>query len=82
MEGNPVKGGGATRPGLRGPTVLGSTSEMPIADEEIAGISAAELREFLEADDLEVPADPDFKERLRRRLWELVLNRLEKSEPG
>lgn len=31
-----------------------------------------ELREFLEADLLGVPADPEFKERLKQRLWELV----------
>lgn len=31
-----------------------------------------ELREFLEADYAGVDADPEFKERLRRELWELV----------
>jgi hypothetical protein len=31
-----------------------------------------ELREFLDADARGVRADPDFKERLRRRLWEMV----------
>jgi len=31
-----------------------------------------ELREFLEADGRGVAADPGFKERLRRRLWEIV----------
>lgn len=31
-----------------------------------------ELREFLEADLLDVRADPAFKERLRQRLWALV----------
>lgn len=31
-----------------------------------------ELREFLEADLIDVRADPVFKERLRRRLWEMV----------
>ncbi len=29
-----------------------------------------ELREFLEADLLDARADPEFKERLRRQLWE------------
>jgi len=38
-----------------------------------------ELREFLEADLVEVRADPEFKERLRRRLWDLVRDR---SGPG
>ena len=31
-----------------------------------------ELREFLEGDVLGVRADPEFKERLRRMLWEMV----------
>jgi len=31
-----------------------------------------ELREFLEGDGLDVRADPEFKERLRQKLWELV----------
>jgi hypothetical protein len=34
-----------------------------------------ELREFLEADLIDVRADPEFKERLRRKLWDLVLAR-------
>ncbi len=37
-----------------------------------------ELREFLEGDVLEVPADPKFKERLRQHLWEMVRLRLRK----
>ncbi len=31
-----------------------------------------ELREFLEADLLGDRADPEFKERLRRQLWEML----------
>lgn len=31
-----------------------------------------ELREFLEGDVLNVRADPEFKERLRRTLWDMV----------
>ena len=34
--------------------------------------TAEELREFLQADLLDVPVDPKFRERLKRRLWELV----------
>jgi hypothetical protein len=44
-------------------------------DEGWTEISAEELREFLEADLLEVHADPRFKERLRKRLWDLVRTR-------
>jgi len=31
-----------------------------------------ELRDFLAADLLDVPVDPEFKERLKRDLWEIV----------
>jgi hypothetical protein len=34
--------------------------------------SLEELREFLEADLVEVPVDLEFKECLRRRLWSLL----------
>jgi hypothetical protein len=38
--------------------------------------SEDELQEFLEGDRLEVSADPAFKERLRRKLWEIVRGRM------
>ncbi|MEE9607992.1 MAG: hypothetical protein V3U03_09655 [Myxococcota bacterium] len=44
-------------------------------DESWMDYTLDELREFLEADVLEVRADPEFKERLRRKLWDLVLTR-------
>lgn len=44
-------------------------------------VTADELREFLEADVMGVDADPAFKEALRRRLWELVLNRAKDETP-
>ena len=34
-----------------------------------------ELRDFLAADFLDVDADPVFKEKLRKELWELVQRR-------
>lgn len=40
-----------------------------------------ELQEFLEGDSLEVSADPAFKERLRRKLWAIVLGRTG-DDPG
>jgi hypothetical protein len=46
-----------------------------VAEQIPADFSSDELREFLEADGLEVSADPAFKERLRRKLWELVERR-------
>ncbi len=45
-------------------------------DEFLQGSSLDELREFLEADYVPVDADPEFKERLRRELWELVRTRV------
>jgi len=41
-----------------------------------ADVSAEELQEFLAADGLDVPFDPEFKERLRQQLWSLVRGRL------
>ena len=43
--------------------------------------SDEELQEFLEGDGLDVRADPAFKERLRRKLWEIVRGRLG-NDPG
>jgi hypothetical protein len=45
--------------------------------------SMDELREFLEADLIEVPVDLEFKESLRRKLWDLVRvrNRLRGRDP-
>lgn len=34
-----------------------------------------ELREFLAADMMDVPADPEFKEALRQKLWRLICER-------
>ncbi len=41
-------------------------------DEGVVEFSLDELREFLEGDRLDVRADPEFKERLRRKLWDMV----------
>ena len=38
----------------------------------LTDFSIDELREFLEADLVDVKVDPEFKERLRRQLWDLV----------
>ena len=44
----------------------------PSMDEASMEFTMDELREFLENDARGVRADPDFKERLRRKLWEIV----------
>ena len=46
--------------------------ERSATDEAGMDFTMDELREFLEADLVAVPADPEFKERLRRKLWEIV----------
>ncbi len=41
--------------------------------QEIAAeFTTEELQEFLEADQYPIEADPEFKERLRQKLWKLV----------
>jgi len=41
-------------------------------DEGVLDCSLDELREFLEADLADVPVDLEFKQSLRRKLWDLV----------
>jgi hypothetical protein len=44
-------------------------------NEDAMEFTVEELREFLEGDVADVRADPEFKERLRRTLWEMVRSR-------
>ena len=46
-----------------------------MSEDMLTGFSIDELREFLEADLLSVDVDPEFKERLRKQLWDLVQDR-------
>ena len=48
--------------------------EDPMTDAALE-VTLEELEEFLEADRLDVRARPEFKERLREKLWALVLER-------
>ena len=41
-------------------------------DETFMDFTMEELREFLEADLIDVRADPEFKERLKQQLWKMV----------
>lgn len=41
-----------------------------------------DLREFLEADCVEVDADPLFRERLRRKLWAALLRQIDAADGG
>ena len=51
---------------------MGTKSDEEVMDGSVMDFTLDELKEFLEADLLDVDADPEFKERLRQRLWALV----------
>ncbi len=55
--------------------------EDAVVDEAFMDFTMEELREFLEADLIDVRADPEFKERLRRQLWKMVQAQA-RREPG
>jgi hypothetical protein len=50
----------------------GSEWERRLLDEGAMDFSPEELREFLDSDRVDVEADPEFKERLRQKLWKMV----------
>lgn len=60
--------------GRRGSDTSGAAAkrEEEVMQEGLADITMEELREFLEADELDVRADPEFKERLRKKLWAML----------
>jgi hypothetical protein len=49
-------------------------------DEGSMEFTMDELREFLEGDSLDVRADPEFKESLRRKLWEMMRARRQTAD--
>ena len=61
---------------------MSAKPERPSMDEEPMDFTMDELREFLEADTRGVRADPGFKERLRRKLWEIVRLRGDRRAGG
>ena len=67
--------GGSHGRGRRQGDRLTGTPAVATLDDFAKAPSLDELREFLEADYAAVDADPEFKERLRRELWELVRSR-------
>ena len=62
---------------LAGPVDSGRLSAG--VEAEVDAVSESELREFLAADALGAPADPEFKHKLQGRLWEIVQTRLQKT---
>jgi hypothetical protein len=53
-----------------------------MTDDVLADFTVEELREFLQADLLDVPVDPRFRERLKRKLWELVQEQARRRKPA
>ena len=78
MEGHHLKRreGSTTQKGGAG---VIAKSESEILNEDVMDFTMDELREFLEADHLEERADPEFKEQLRKKLWDLVQSRFRRS---
>ena len=62
---------GSARPGDRGARVS-EGRDHGVVDEGVLDCSLEELREFLEADLVDVQTDLEFKQSLRRKLWDLV----------
>ena len=61
---------------------MGVKREEQVIDDGAMGFTMDELVEFLEADLLDVSADPEFKERLRKSLWEMLSNDPRRRKPG
>ncbi len=51
---------------------MGGKSDEGVMDEGSSEFTMDELREFLNADHHGSGADPEFKEKLRKKLWDLV----------
>ena len=49
--------------------------KLKMMEDILSDFSIDELREFLEADLVDVKVDPEFKERLRKQIWDLVQDR-------
>jgi len=49
-----------------------SRARRELAGDDVMDFTPDELREFLEGDLYDVEADPEFKERLRRKLWDML----------
>ena len=56
--------------------------KLKLGDDVLSDFSIDELREFLEADLVDVKVDPEFKERLRKELWDLVQDRARGQRGG
>jgi hypothetical protein len=66
---------GPPDPAAGGPGAFEAAEADALDDASFNDFTPAELREFLAADHLESHADPGFKERLRRKLWDFIRER-------
>jgi hypothetical protein len=71
--GPPRKGGALEA--IAGGRAVSAESGKDVMVEGAVEVTLEELREFLDGDQVEVRANPAFKERLRDRLWALVQER-------
>ena len=71
MEGYPLKRRDGPVSG-EGDADMDAKPLRAVSNEETIDFSLDELRDFLAADPFEPKADPEFKERLREKLWDLV----------
>ena len=55
---------------------------LKMMEDILSDFSIDELREFLEADLVDVKVDPEFKERLRKQLWDLVQEQAARGPRG
>lgn len=77
-----LRGGKESDAGADGRQREEDREQEAVAEQIPADFTSDELREFLEADGLEISADPAFKERLRRSLWEMVRRNAEAEPEG
>lgn len=67
--------------GRGGSLAMAGQRDDHLTDDAAGQPTLEELREFMEGDLLDVPARPEFKERLRRKLWAIVRARAVKPDP-
>lgn len=73
--GRTLRGAGRIGPRRVGGLWMGTKPEEDSMGDGALEVSLEELREFVEGGRLEARARPEFKERLRERLWTLVRER-------
>lgn len=64
----------------RGTSRADTERKLLTIEDAITDLTEEELREFLQGDLLDVPVDPRFKERLKRKLWKLVQDQVRRRE--